>query len=101
MSIVLDKFLKYVSYDTQSKESEENSCPSTPGQRFFAEELVNELQIMGAKEIMFDRAHCYIYATIPATVEGAKTLGFIAHMDTSPAVSGRDVRPQLVRNYTG
>ncbi len=101
MSVVLDKFLKYVSFDTQSSEKEEGHCPSTSGQWVLAEELVNELQEMGAKEITFDRNHCYVYATIPATVENAPTLGFIAHMDTSPAVSGRDVRPRVVKDYDG
>lgn len=101
MSAVLDKFLKYVSFDTQSDENEEGNTPSTPGQWILAEELVNELQEMGAKEITFDRNHCYIYATIPATVENAPTLGFIAHMDTSPAVSGKNVKPRIVKDYDG
>lgn len=101
MSAVLDKFLKYVSFDTQSDENEEGNTPSTPGQWILAEELVNELHEMGAKEITFDRNHCYIYATIPATVENAPTLGFIAHMDTSPAVSGKNVKPRIVKDYDG
>lgn len=101
MSVVLEKFLKYVSFDTQSKESDDCTCPSSPGQWLFAEELVNELQEMGAKEITFDRSHCYIYATIPATVENAPTLGFIAHMDTSPAASGKNVNPRIISDYDG
>jgi tripeptide aminopeptidase len=101
MSVVLEKFLKYVSFDTQSKDNDECSCPSTTGQWLFAEELVNELQEIGAKEITFDRNHCYIYATIPATVANVPTLGFIAHMDTSPAASGQGVSPRIVSSYDG
>ncbi len=100
MSAVVEKFLKYVTYDTMSNDDELN-CPSSQGQRLFAEELVNELQEIGAKEITFDRAHCYIYATIPATVENAKTIGFISHIDTSPAVSGKNVKPRIITDYDG
>lgn len=101
MSVVLDNFLKYVTFDTQSSESDDCSCPSTPGQWLFAEELVNELQAMGAKEISFDRKHCYVYATIPANVDNVPVIGFIAHMDTAPTVSGRNVNPRIVRDYDG
>ena len=100
MSVVVDKFLKYVSFDTKSCE-ESGTCPSTDGQRVLAEVLVEELREMGAEEIAFDTEHCYVYASIPATVTGAEVLGFIAHMDTSPAVSGKDVHPQIVENYDG
>ena len=65
------------------------------------EKLVNDLQEIGAKEIAFDRANCYIYATIPANVENAPTLGFIAHMDTAPTVSGQGISPRIVSNYDG
>lgn len=101
MSPVTEKFLKYVTFDTTSEENEEGTCPSTPGQWVLAEELVKELEAMGAQEITFDREHCYVYASVPGNVENAKVLGFIAHMDTSPAVSGKDVKPQIIENYDG
>jgi tripeptide aminopeptidase len=64
--------------------------------------LYAELQQMGASDVMLDEEHCYVYATIPATVDTVQpVLGFVAHMDTSPAVSGKDVQPQLVKNYDG
>lgn len=99
--MVLDKFLKYVTFDTQSQENTEGKTPSTPGQWEFARELAGELERMGAQEVFLDEEFCYLYATIPANVEQAKVLGFIAHMDTSPAVSGRDVRPRVIENYDG
>lgn len=101
MSPVVEKFLKYVTYDTTSRENEEGHCPSTPGQFVFAEELVKELETLGAEEITYDKEHCYVYASIPGNVEGVKVLGFIAHMDTSPAVSGKDVKPRIVESYDG
>ena len=100
MSVVVDKFLKYVSFDTMSCEDSQ-TCPSTDGQWLLAQTLVEELQTMGAEEIVLDREHCYVYASIPATVPDAKVLGFIAHMDTSPAVSGKNVHPRIVKNYDG
>lgn len=99
--MVLDKFLKYVTYDTQSKENAGEKPPSTLGQWEFARELAEELKGMGAQEIFLDEEFCYLYATIPATAEATKVLGFIAHMDTSPAVSGRDVKPRVIENYDG
>lgn len=100
MSYVTDAFLKYISFDTQSDE-ESDSLPSTSKQIVFAQELVNELNNLGADEISFDREHGYVYASIPATGEGMKTLGFISHIDTSPAISGKDVKAQIIRNYDG
>lgn len=101
MSEVIDKFLRYVTFDTQSKEEENGSTPSTEGQRIFAAKLLEELESMGASDIFYDKEHCYVYASVPATVPGKKVLGFIAHMDTSPAVSGRNVKPRVIQDYDG
>lgn len=102
MSKVTDYFLQYVQIDTQSEDSSETT-PSTMKQHNLAKVLAGQLADMGAQEITYDREHCYIYASIPAAkgCENAPVLGFIAHMDTSPAVSGADVKPRIVRNYDG
>ncbi|WP_313584805.1 peptidase T [Lacrimispora sp.] len=100
MSQVLDNFLKYISFDTQSKEDME-AVPSTEKQRVLARELAAQLQAMKAEHVMVDE-HSYVYATIPATMEkSVPVLGFIAHMDTAPAYSGTGVKPQIVKNYDG
>ena len=96
---VLDRFLHYVTFDTQSSETT-GVTPSTPGQRRFAEALVAELQAIGLEEISLDE-NGYLMATLPANTEKAvPTIGFIAHLDTSPDLSGRDVKPRIVA-YTG
>ncbi len=99
---VIEKFLKYVIIDTQSNE-ESASTPSTMKQHDLAKLLVEELEAMGAEEITYDREHCYVYATIPASkgYEEAPVLGFISHMDTSPAVTDANVKPRIVENYDG
>lgn len=100
MSTVLDKFLRYVKIDTTSAEAD--TVPSTPGQFDLARLLQQELSDMGAANVRLDEAHCYVYATLPATSKKQlPALGFIAHMDTSAAVSGKDVKPQIVKNYDG
>lgn len=96
---VLNRFLKYVTFDTQSSETT-GTTPSTPGQRVFAEALVEELKAIGLEEISLDEK-CYLIATLPAnTTRDIPTIGFIAHLDTSPDMSGKDVRPRVVQ-YTG
>lgn len=96
---VLNRFLKYVTFDTQSSETT-GTTPSTPGQRVFAEALVEELKAIGLEEISLDEK-CYLMATLPAnTTRDIPTIGFIAHLDTSPDMSGKDVRPRVVQ-YTG
>lgn len=96
---VLDRFLRYVTFDTQSSE-ETGMTPSTPGQRVFAEALVEELKAIGMDDISLD-ANGYLMATLPANTEKEiPTIGFIAHLDTSPDMSGKDVRPCLL-NYKG
>ena len=96
---VLNRFLKYVTFDTQSSETT-GTTPSTPGPRVFAEALVEELKAIGLEEISLDEK-CYLMATLPAnTTCDIPTIGFIAHLDTSPDMSGKDVRPRVVQ-YTG
>ena len=86
-------FLQYVKIDTQSDETT-GTTPSTPKQHQLGELLAEQLKSMGAEEITYDREHCYVYASIPASegCENAPVLGFIAHMDTAPAVSGAGVK---------
>ena len=96
---ITDRFLKYVSFCTTSDE-ETNMTPSTPGQMEFAEYLKNELQTIGMQEVTLDK-NGYLMATLPANVDGKPTIGFIAHMDTSPDASGKHVQPRIVKNYNG
>ena len=95
-----DRFLSYVKFDTQSDE-ETNLTPSTPGQMVFARHLEKELKSMGLSDITLDD-NGYLMATLPGNVgHGAPTVGFIAHLDTSPDMSGKHVNPRIVRNYDG
>lgn len=94
---VSERFLRYVKIDTQSN-PETGAHPSTKKQFDLARTLLAELQAMGV-EAELD-AHCYLYASLPANREGLKKIGFVAHMDTEPVVSGKDVRPQIV-SYQG
>lgn len=102
MTKTIENFLRYVKINTQSDPSTGDS-PSTAGQHDLAEILVKELEEMGAEEITYDREHCYVYASVPASegCEKAPVLGLIAHMDTSSAVSGANVKPRIVENYDG
>ena len=101
MSGVTEKFLRYVKVDTESVQDAEQ-FPSSEKQKDLARLLAEELRAMGAKDVHMD-PYGYVYAEIPATVpaEGLPVIGFIAHMDTSPAVSGKDVNPRIVKNYDG
>ncbi len=98
----IENFLRYVKVDTQSSEDSQTT-PSTMKQHDLAKMLVEELRKMGAEEITYDEEHCYVYASIPASkgCEDAPVLGFIAHMDTSPAVTDTNVNPGIVENYDG
>ena len=97
---ITERFLSYVKFDTQSSEEAEG-CPSTPKQLVFAEYLKNELVSEGLTEVEMDE-HGYIYATLPANIDAdVPVVGFIAHMDTSPDCSGKDIRPRIVSNYDG
>ena len=99
---IVERFLKYVGFDTQSSEEAEGKCPSTEKQLRLAEYLVEELTDMGMQEVEMD-AHGYVYATLPASegLEEVSVVGFIAHMDTSPDCSGTDVKPRIIENYDG
>lgn len=102
VTTVTDRFLKYVKIDTRSDENS-NTSPSTMKQHNLAWLLVDELEEIGAEEIFYDKEHCYVYASVPASVgmEDRPVLGFIAHMDTSPAVSGENVKPRMIADYDG
>jgi len=102
MSKTIDFFLQYVKIDTKSDETT-GTTPSTMKQHDLAALLVEQLGTIGATEITYDKEHCYVYATIPATAgyENAPVLGFIAHMDTSPAVTDTNVKARIVENYDG
>ena len=97
---IVERFLKYVSFDTQSAE-DTDTTPSTEKQWALARFLKEELEGIGLTEVEIDE-HAYVYATLPAnTDEAVPTVGFIAHMDTSPDCSGKDVHPRIVKNYDG
>jgi tripeptide aminopeptidase len=95
-----DRFLKYVSFTTTSDDNT-NLTPSTPGQMVIALYLVDELNSIGLKEVNLDK-NGYVMATLPAnTNKEIPTIGFISHMDTSPDMSGKHVKPRIVKNYDG
>lgn len=97
---IVDRFLKYVSFDTQSDESS-SSTPSTEKQLVFANYLKEELQNIGLKEVSLDQ-NGYLFATLPANTEKKlPTIGFISHIDTSPDMSGKNVQPKIVKKYDG
>ena len=96
---ITERFLKYVSFCTTSDE-ETNMTPSTPGQMEFAKYLAAELEEIGMQEVTLDE-NGYVMATLPANTEGKPTIGFIAHMDTAPDASGKNVKARIVENYDG
>lgn len=97
---LVERFLKYVSFDTQSKE-DAGVTPSTPGQMVFAKYLREELESLGLEEVTLDE-NGYLFATLPANMDKPlPTIGFIAHLDTSPDMSGANVSPRIVKNYDG
>ena len=100
MQTVTERFLRYVQVDTQSIPDVTDRFPSSEKQKELARMLAQELHEMGAHNVRED-AYGYVYATIPANVEDAPSIGLIAHMDTSNAVSGKGVRPQMHRAYAG
>lgn len=101
MSTVLDRFLRYVTYDTQSKEGSD-TYPSTLEQLVLLRDLAGELQALGLPDAAIDE-HGYVMATIPATTKkpGVPVIGFIAHVDTSPEIGGADVKPIVHARYDG
>lgn len=100
MEKVVERFLKYVKYDTQSS-MDTKTTPSTPGQLVLAEALKKELEEIGMQDVSLD-GNGYLMATLPANIDTAvPTLGLIAHMDTARDASGKDVNAQIVKNYDG
>ena len=105
-SEVIERFLRYAVIDTQSDE-ESGTSPSSEKQKNLGRLLEKELKEIGASDVYFDEEHCYVYGRIPAnnakegTSFGFKKLALIAHMDTSPESSGKDVKPRIVENYDG
>ena len=101
LDTLVARFKDYISYDTQSDEDNDKVCPSTPGQMVLAKHLAEEFRAIGLTDVELD-AHGYIMATLPATDDGkGKTVGFIAHLDTSPDAAGGPIHPQIVKNYQG
>lgn len=100
MSSVLDRFLSYVVIDTESVDEVEN-FPSSEKQKVLGEKLVEELKELGMKDAYMDE-YGYVFAAIKANTDRPlKSIGFIAHMDTAPAMSGKNVKPRIVKNYDG
>lgn len=95
---IVSRFINYVKVDTQSDASSE-TIPSTLKQKDLAKILVKELKELGLDAFMDE--YGYVYAKINKTKEGHKAVGFIAHMDTSPDVSGANVNPRIIKNYQG
>ncbi len=100
MSDVLKRFLRYVSIDTESADGVE-CFPSTEKQKDLAKVLVEELHELGIDNAYMNEKYGYVYAYIPANTEGCDSIGFVSHMDTSPAMSGANVKPRVVENYDG
>lgn len=98
---LLDRFLKYVSFDTQS-DPRSSTFPSTEKQLVLLRFLAGEMLAMGMADVVMD-AHGYVTGTIPATkgMERRPVIGFIAHVDTSPDMPGKNVRPQVIERYDG
>lgn len=101
MDTILDRFCRYVKIDTQAKE-DAGTYPSTPGQWDLARLLVTELKQLGLKDVEIDD-HCIVMATLPATpgAKNAPVTAWVAHVDTSPETSGRNVKPIVHRDYRG
>ena len=97
---LLERFLKYVFIHTTSDENT-GLVPSTPQQMEFAKILVEELKDMGMQDVSLDKKG-YLMATLPSNIDkDVPTVGFISHLDTSPDMSGKNVKPRIVENYDG
>lgn len=98
---LIERFIRYAKIDTQSDENSDTH-PSTKKQHKLAELLTDELKTLGL-DVDYDEEHCYVYAYLPSNGNGdpSEDLGFIAHLDTSPAVSGKDVKPFIISSYDG
>ena len=100
-NLILPRFLKYVRFNTES-DSKVKETPSTPGQWDLAKALRDELSALGLKDVKITD-HCYVIARLPpgSGKQNIPCMGFLAHLDTASDVSGKDVKPQLVKNYNG
>jgi tripeptide aminopeptidase len=99
--LLLERFLRYVKIDTQSDDAVTDKFPSTDKQLTLSNLLANELRELGLKDVTLDE-YGYVMATVPANTDGkTPVIGFLAHVDTSPDMSGKDVKPRLVENYDG
>lgn len=100
MENLVGRFLRYVTYDTQSK-PKNHHCPSSTGQKAFALMLYDELTELGLSDVSIDE-HGYVMAKLKSNVDyDVPAIGFIAHMDTAPDASGKHIKPQIVENYQG
>ncbi len=97
---IVDRFFKYLAFETTSN-TETKTTPSTNNQRIFAEELTRELKTIGLEDVCIDK-NAYVMATLPANTEkDIPVIGFISHMDTSPDMTAKNTKPQIISNYDG
>ena len=96
---VTERFLKYVKFDTTA-DPKNNACPSTEGQRVFANHLVEELKALGLEDANVDE-NSYVMATLKGNIDSVDTIGFISHLDTAPDITGKNVKPRVIKNYDG
>ena len=96
---VVQRFLKDVTFDTTANPNNSN-CPSSEGQKVFANYLVEELKSLGLEDAHVDE-NSYVMATLKGNTEGVETIGFISHLDTAPDVTGKNVKPKIIKNYDG
>ncbi|MDF5533946.1 peptidase T, partial [Vibrio parahaemolyticus] len=100
MKHLVERFLRYVTFDTQSN-PHVTLCPSSPGQLVFAELLKKEMIELGLSDVTLDK-NGYLMAKLPANIDyEVPPIGFIAHMDTAPDASGKNVKPQFIEDYQG
>ena len=100
MQHIIDRFISYVTIDTESDASS-NTTPSTEKQWDLANKLVEELKQIGLQEVTIDE-NAYIMATLPSNVDHeVPTIGFVSHFDTTPDFTGANIKPQIVKNYDG
>ena len=101
MENITERFIRYAKVETTSNPENENSCPSSENQWDLAKMLFQELQDLGLEDVTIDE-HAYVMATLPANTEGdIPTIGFIAHFDTAPDFTAKNVSPQVHENYDG
>ena len=100
MQHIIDRFIGYVTVDTES-DPESNTTPSTAKQWDLANKLVEELKQIGLSDVSIDDKS-YVMATLPSNLDyEVPTIGFVSHFDTTPDFTGKDVKPQIVKNYDG